>query len=76
MRLRGTIKPGDVIGTVTGSNNTTDESGLHVTLMPKSVYDKVIGDTPTGPKRNKVPFQSLMDAARDAASPFKCAGAK
>ena len=76
MRLRGSIKPGDLIGTVTGSENTTGESGLHVTLMPKSVYDKVIGNTPSGPKRNKVPFNSLMDAARDAASPFRCAGAK
>jgi hypothetical protein len=52
------------------------ETGLHVTLMPKSVYDDVIGTAPTGPKRNQVPFKSLMDAARDAASPFRCTTVK
>lgn len=76
MRLSGRIKPGDVIGTVDGSADMTGETGLHVTLMPKSVYDKYIGKKPSGRKRNSVPFGSLMDAARNATSPFRCTTVK
>jgi hypothetical protein len=76
MRLKGDIKPGVAIGTVTGSADMRGESGLHVTLMPKSVYDKVIGKYPSSKKRDSVPFKSLMDAARDAASPFRCTTVK
>jgi RHS repeat-associated protein len=76
MRLSGNVKPGQVLGTVTGSADMRGESGLHVTLMPKSVYDEVLGTAPTGPKRNQVPFGSLMDAARDQNSPFRCTTVK
>jgi hypothetical protein len=71
MQKGGNVRPGK-IGFVTGSVETQDESGLHVTLMPKSIYDMYIGNSPTGAKRNNVPFNALMDAARDPASPFKC----
>ncbi|HEV7903688.1 MAG TPA: S8 family serine peptidase [Pyrinomonadaceae bacterium] len=71
MQQSGNVRSG-VLGTVNGSANMSGESGLHVTLMPKSVYDEYIGKTPSAKARNSVPFKSLMDAARDPASPFRC----
>lgn len=60
------------LGYVEGSADMSGESGLHVTLMPKSVYDEYIGKSPSGPRRSSVPFSALMDAARDPRSPFRC----
>jgi hypothetical protein len=71
MQRSGTV-PSGVIDSVNGSANMVGESGLHVTLMPKSVYDQYIGKRPSAAARNSVPFNSLMDAARNTASPFRC----
>ena len=71
-QLRGTVQAGSVISSVNGSANMVGETGLHVTLMPKSVYDRHIGRRPSGAARNSVPFKSLMDAGRDPASPLGC----
>jgi RHS repeat-associated protein len=72
MQKTGAVRLGAAIGYVTGSGDLVGESGLHVTLMPKSVYDQYIGKAPSGPARETVPFGSLMDAARNTASPFRC----
>jgi len=68
----GDVRPGSVIGHVEGSANMIGETGLHVTLTPKSVSDQYIGKKPSAAARNSVPFNSLMDAGRNSASPFRC----
>jgi hypothetical protein len=72
MQPSGTVRSGSVIGTVNGSADMVGESGLHVTLMPYSTYQQYIGNRPTVAGRRSVPFNSLMDAARSPASPFRC----
>ena len=71
-QLSGTVRSGSVIGSVNGSADMVGETGLHVTLMPYSTYQRYIGRNPSGAARARVPFNSLMDAARDPASPFRC----
>ena len=71
-QLSGRVRAGSVIGHVAGSADMLGETGLHVTLMPKSVYDQYIGRAPSGRARASVPFNSLMDAGRDPTSPFRC----
>jgi RHS repeat-associated protein len=65
----GNITSGQVLGYIEGSENPADESGLHVTLMPYSVYNDTIA---RGVPRSRVPFDQLMDAARNSSSPFHC----
>lgn len=72
MQRSGAVRPGTVIGTVTGSANMVGESGLHVTLMSYSTYQRYIGGRQSSAARDSVPFNSLMDAARNPASPFRC----
>jgi hypothetical protein len=71
MQRGGTVRPGR-IGSVNGSADMVGESGLHVTLMPYSTYQRNIGGRPSAAARNSVPFNSLIDAARNPASPFRC----
>ncbi len=71
MQRGGTVRPG-TIGSVSGSADMVGETGLHVTLMPYSRYQRNIGGRPSAAARNSVPFNSLMDAARNPASPFRC----
>ena len=69
------------LGSVTGTPTEGADPGLHVTLMPKSVYQRYIynyakrrtaNNRPNVAKRDSVPFKSLMDAARSPQSPFRC----
>jgi hypothetical protein len=68
----GRVVPGRTIGSVEGSANPVGETGLHVTLMPLSVYNQYINGRFTGSSRSSVPVNQLMDAARDPRSPFRC----
>ena len=68
----GRVTPGRTIGSVEGSANPVGETGLHVTLMPLSVYNQYINGRFTGSSRSSVPVNQLMDAARDPQSPFRC----
>lgn len=72
-KLSGTITAGTQLGTVEGTDNPLNEAGLHVTLLPYSIWKKNIAD-PGFPRgtRNRVPFSSLMSAAHDPKSPFRC----
>ena len=68
----GRVTPGRTIGSVEGSANPVGETGLHVTLMPRSVYNQYINGRFTSGARSSVPANQLMDAARDPRSPFRC----
>jgi hypothetical protein len=68
----GRVTPGGTIGSVEGSANPVGETGLHVTLMPLSVYNQYINGRFTSGARSSVPINQLMDAARDPRSPFRC----
>lgn len=72
MQRSGTVRAGSVLGTVNGSADTVGETGLHVTLMPYSIYQRHIQGRQSSAARESVPFDSLMDAARNPASPFRC----
>ena len=80
-KLSGTVGANTPLGSVTGTPTEGADPGLHVTLMPKSIYQQYIynydqrrtdSNRPTPAKRDSVPFKYLMDAARDPRSPFKC----
>jgi YD repeat-containing protein len=72
-KLSGRVRPGDQLGIIRGSDNRLNESGMHVTLMPYSVWKKFIYDKKFAPgSRDKVPFNALMGAGTDPRSPFKC----
>lgn len=68
----GRVTSGRTIGSVEGSANPVGETGLHVTLMPLSIYNHYINGRFTGASRSSVPVNQLMDAARDPRSPFRC----
>ena len=72
-KLRGRVRPGDLLGNITGADDSRSESGMHVTLMPYSVWKEFIGNKRFAPgSRDRVPFNALMGAGTDPRSPFKC----
>jgi len=72
-KLSGRVGPGDQLGIIRGSDNPRNESGMHVTLMPYSVWKEFIDDKKfASGSRDKVPFNALMGAGTDPRSPFKC----
>jgi hypothetical protein len=70
------INAGTILGTVTTStdykSNTSESSGLHVTLMTLSTYNKYIKDRFSSKARASVPYTKLIDAELDPTSPFHC----
>ncbi len=69
----GRIEPGKRIGYIQPGGEGGIESVLHVTLMPYSIFKQYIIDKGYGASpRNNVPYNSLMDAAQNVNSPFRC----
>jgi len=70
------INAGTILGTVTTSkdykNDMSESSGLHVTLMTLSTYNKYIKDKFSSTARASVPYTKLIDAELDPTSPFRC----
>ena len=68
------VNGGSALGTVNGADKNDKhpelgESGLHVTLVQASHYKKYVRNIQNGIAS---PITWLMDAARNAASPFHC----
>jgi hypothetical protein len=58
-KLSGRVRPGDLLGNIIGGDNRLSESGMHVTLMPYSVWKEFIGNKRFAPgSRDRVPFNA------------------
>jgi RHS repeat-associated protein len=67
---RQRVVPGTRLGFVSNSGGP-GESGLHVTLMTLSTYNRYIRNRWSYAARRSVPTSLLIDAARDPRSPFR-----
>jgi hypothetical protein len=72
-KVTGRITTNTPLGTIEGTDNPLNESGLHITLLPYSIWKTYIAD-PGFPRgaRDSVPYSSLMSVGHDPRSPFRC----
>lgn len=72
--VKGRVAFGAELGEVAaaGLDVSGEGSGLHVTLMTLSTYNKYINKRFSSQSRSSVPYGLLIDAARDPRSPFRC----